>query len=81
MMSKYEIVIVRNKKSCNTGAAATCMETPFRKGSVFEAGSVRMIWVGFSKLGINWTTRRDGRRLGSKVPDWKVNSLQQRRAE
>ena len=35
------------------GAAATCMETPFQKGSVFEAGSVRMMWVGFSKLRMN----------------------------
>jgi len=48
-VSKRCLSAVMGQVGC-PGAAVACMETPFWKGSVFEAGSVRMMWVGFSKL-------------------------------
>jgi hypothetical protein len=61
------------------GAAAIVMEIPFRNGLVFDAGSVRIIWVGFSKEGRNCTLCLVRLRLGLYFPFPAGNSPERRR--
>src|SRR5882672_9823718 len=48
------------------GALATAMDTPFLKGSVFEDGTVRIIWDGDDIEGMNSTQLLVRLMLGSK---------------
>ena len=55
------------------GALAMAMDTPFLKGSVFEDGTVRIIWDGDDIEGMNSTQLLVRLMLGSK--DQPVNTV------
>src|SRR5882672_12613822 len=55
------------------GALAMAMDTPFLKGSVFEDGTVRIIWDGDDIEGMNSMQLLMRLMLGSK--DWPVSTV------
>ncbi len=62
------------------GAAASWMENPLQKGSVFEAGRNKIAWVTLLKFGKNWTDASESWNVDEKffMSDLAVNSPHRR---